>query len=68
MANDEKQRVDEIDAIFAADPNATVVEGEQQVWLLTGKGLEAAEAALGRRDSGDARPVGQDDEVGASRR
>jgi hypothetical protein len=41
MADDETQ-MDEIDKIFADDPNATVVEGEQQAWLLTGDQIKVA--------------------------
>jgi hypothetical protein len=43
--------MDAIDKIFDADPNANVVEGKQQAWLLTGKALEVAKAALGRRQT-----------------
>jgi hypothetical protein len=42
MEDDEKQEMDEIDKLFAADPNATVVEGEKQAWLLTGVAAKVA--------------------------
>jgi hypothetical protein len=37
---------DEIDKILAADPNANVVEGDQQAWLLTGDQVKVARDAL----------------------
>jgi hypothetical protein len=49
MAHEQKQRHDEIDEIFANDPNANVVEGEQQAWLLTGDALNVAKAAIDNR-------------------
>jgi hypothetical protein len=65
VAEDGTQQTDEIGRLIAADPNANLVEGEAQAWLLTGKALDVAKAAVGRRGSGDSRPVEQDaDEVG----
>jgi hypothetical protein len=37
---------DEIDKILADDPNANVVEGDQQAWLLTGDDLKVARDAV----------------------
>ena len=52
MDDDEKQRQqDEIGRILAGDPNANVVEGEAQAWLLTSKALDVAKAALGRHQA-----------------
>jgi hypothetical protein len=39
---------DEIDKILADDPNANVVEGGDEVWLLTGDQVKAARKATGR--------------------
>jgi hypothetical protein len=52
LDDDQKQRQqDEIARILAEDPNANVVEGEAQAWLITGKALEVAKVALGRRQA-----------------
>jgi hypothetical protein len=51
MADDEKQQPDEIDKLIAADPNANLVEGKPQAWLLTGAALNVARAAVGRREA-----------------
>jgi hypothetical protein len=48
MANDREQDYDEIARILAADPNATVVAGKAQAWLLTGNTIEIARAAVAR--------------------
>jgi hypothetical protein len=48
MADDEQQHQDEIARILAEDPNANIVDGEPQAWLLTGKALDVAKAAIGR--------------------
>jgi hypothetical protein len=36
MTTDETRQPDEIDKLIAADPNAHMVEGQSQVWLLSG--------------------------------
>lgn len=41
--------MDEIDKMLADNPNATVVEGDQQVWLLTGEDqVKVAKEALAK--------------------
>ena len=47
MTTTDKNEIDKIDEILAADPNANVVEGQQEVWLLTGDQMKVAKEALG---------------------
>lgn len=47
MADTEDQR-DEIDRLLDADPNAHVVEGSHETWLLTGDQVKVAREALGK--------------------
>lgn len=52
MTDDEKQQeLDEIDRLIAEDPNAHLVEGRAEGWLLTGRAFEIAKAALGCRET-----------------
>ncbi len=50
MAANETPEPDEIDKLIAEDPNANVVEGDQQVWLLTGAQVKVAREALPKND------------------
>ena len=45
---DDQQHQDEIARILAEDPNANIVDGASQAWLLTGKALDVAKAAIAR--------------------
>jgi hypothetical protein len=50
LADDEqRQEMDAIDKLFAADPNATVVEGEKQAWLLTGVAAKVARDLVAKK-------------------
>jgi len=44
------QQADEIGDLLASDPNANVVEGKPQAWLLTGTALEVAREAIGKSE------------------
>jgi ribosomal protein S27E len=59
--DERKSEADEIGEILANDPNAHVVPGEAQAWLLTGKALEVARAALGRDGEPGDKPEYSDD-------
>jgi hypothetical protein len=50
VADEETPEPDEIDKLLAADPNAHVVEGEAQVWLLTGDQVKVAREALPKKN------------------
>jgi len=43
--------MDEIDRLIAADPNATVVEGEEEAWLLTGAAAKVARDLVAKKPS-----------------
>jgi hypothetical protein len=49
MRSDSQEREDdEIARLLAADPNANIVDGESQAWLLTATALDVAKAAIAR--------------------
>lgn len=52
MADNDTDTRDEMDRLIAADPNAHVVEGSGQAWLLTGKDqLQVARDAMPEKKS-----------------
>lgn len=58
MAEDtKKSERDEIGRLIAADPNANLVEGGDEVWLLTGDQVKMAREAL----AGEALAEGEPD-------